>query len=393
MEEAPVIQGIDVCVVGSGSRFVSGISYYTHRLAIELARSHRVSVVLMRQLLPTRLYPGRARVGSDLARFRYPLEVRVFDGVDWYWVPSLFRAVWFLSRRRPDVLILEWWTGTVLHSYLVLALLARILRARVVIEFHEVLDTGELNIPAANAYVRLLSPALLRLVNGFVVHNEFDRVELADRYALGSRPIELIPHGPYDQYARDVVPTAAAPPGGDFNLLYFGVIRPFKGLEDLVEAFNAMPPEQAESFRLTVVGETWEGWTRPAELIEASPYGERIDFVNRYVTDDEAASFFAAADAVVLPYHRSSSSGPAHLAMSHGLPLVITAVGGLVEAVAGYEGAITIPPRDPEAIQHALAGAFSLRGSRFDDPHSWETTVNRYSNLFDSLLSEKTGAA
>jgi glycosyltransferase involved in cell wall biosynthesis len=376
-----------VCVVGSGTRFVSGISYYTHRLASELAAAHPVAVVLMRQLLPTFLYPGRDRVGTELTTFSYPPGVRVFDGVDWFWIPSLLRALAFLRRERPRVLVLQWWTGTVLHSYLVLATVARLLGARVVIEFHEVLDTGEMNIPVADAYVRVLSPVLLRLVDGFVVHNEYDRQELRERYALGDRPVAMIPHGPYDQYAgREVVSGAGAPAEPDgFRLLYFGVIRPFKGLEDLVTAFNGLSAEDAARYRLTVVGETWEGWTLPAELIAASPHAERIEFVNRYVTDEEAAGFFASADAVVLPYHRSSSSGPAHLAMSHGLPLVITGVGGLVEAVAGYEGAIRIPPKDPGAIRDALESVLALEGRRFDDPHSWQTTVNRYSELFAEL--------
>lgn len=380
---------LDVCVVGSGSRFVSGISYYTHRLASELASAHRVSVLLMRQLLPTRLYPGRERVGTDLARFSYPEGVRVFDGVDWFWVPSILRAARFLVRARPRVVVLQWWTGTVLHSYLVIAALAKLLGAKLVIEFHEVLDTGEMNIPVADAYVKALSPLLLRMVDGFVVHNEFDRGELDRRYALDGRPVALIAHGPYDQYVSE--PGEATPRHDDaFNLLFFGVIRPFKGLEDLVEAFNGLPAEEAERFRLTVVGETWEGWTRPGELIEAGAHRDRIDFVNRYVSDEEAAGYFAAADAVVLPYHRSSSSGPAQMAMSHGLPLVITSVGGLVEAVAGYEGAIRVPPKDPDAIRAALSEALELRGRRFDDPHSWDTTVDRYSEFFSTVLADRS---
>jgi hypothetical protein len=58
------------------------------------------------------------------------------------------------AAARPDVVIFQWWTGTVLHTYIALALLTRLLGGRVVIEFHEVLDTGEVNIPLAHAYVR-----------------------------------------------------------------------------------------------------------------------------------------------------------------------------------------------------------------------------------------------
>src|SRR5437588_12649806 len=92
-----------VCVVGPGKRFLSGISYYTIRLVNMLAQSNEVSVILMRQLLPTRFYPGRERVGANLTQLEYDQKVRVFDGVDWYWLPSIFRCLAFLIRERPDV--------------------------------------------------------------------------------------------------------------------------------------------------------------------------------------------------------------------------------------------------------------------------------------------------
>ncbi len=385
-----------VCVVGSGPRFLSGISYYTNRLAGALAQRHDVSVILMRQLLPTRLYPGRERVGKQLVDLRYPPGTRVFDGVDWFWGPSIVRAVALLVRQRPDVVVLQWWTGTVLHTYLALALVARLLGARVVMEYHEVLDTGELAVPLAAAYVRAFKPLLVRLTDGAVVHSEFDRRDLIEHYAIGRKPLVLAPHGPYDQHVVDdgaPPPVAAADRDGVCRLLYFGVIRPFKGVEDLVEAFGRLAPDQAAGFTLTVVGETWEGWEVPAEAIAASPYRDRITFVNHYVADDEVGSFFAAADAVVLPYHRSSASGPLHIAMAHGLPVVVSQVGGLVEATREYEGAVPVAPADPAALAGALLEVAALKDRRFADPHSWERTLDRYDELFPAVLGTPVGSA
>ena len=94
---------------------------------------------------------------------------------------------------------------------------------------------------------------------------------------------------------------------------------------------------------------------------------------------------FANADAVVLPYHRSSASGPLHLAMASGLPVVVSGVGGLIEASDGYEGAIRIPPRDPAAIGTALARVYDLRGTRYVDVHSWDRTVAGFEKLFAAL--------
>ena len=369
-----------VLVVGAGSRFLSGISYYTNRLINAFGGEHRVSAILIRQMMPTRWYPGRERVGRDLTKFAYPRDARVLDGVDWFWGPSILRAWRLIRSERPDIVVFQWWTGTVLHSYVLLSILSRLAGAKVLIEFHEVLDTAELQLLPARAYVRAISPLLMLSAHGFVVHNEFDRAALAQHYGIADRPVALIPHGPYDQYQ------AAAKPSPDRHdvceLLYFGVIRPFKGVEDIVGALDLMSEDEARRFRLTVIGETWEGWTLPAERIAASRYRSQIHFVNRYVDDDEVASAFAAADVVVLPYHRSSASGPLHLAMASGLPVVVSAVGGLVEASAGYEGAIQVPPKDPGAIRTALLAAYEMRGRRFSDVHTWDRTIAGYEALF-----------
>ena len=394
-----------VCVVGSGTRFLSGISYYTHQLACALAGPHQVSVVLMRQLLPTFLYPGRKRVGARLSAMSYPRQIPVRDGADWYWLPSMPRTVAFLLRQRPRILIFQWWTGTVLHSYLLLALVARATGARVVIEFHEGLDTGEHNIPWARAYVRAIAPLLISARPGLRGPLSVRPRGAGGALSPGRAAHRRDPARPVHPVRAPVRAAGAAPRarGGSgkareeakeearerteepCNLLYFGVIRPFKGVEDLLAAFEAMPAEEANRYQLTVVGETWEGWSLPAEMIARSRYRERIRFVNRYVSDEEVGAFFARADAVVLPYHRSSASGPLHIAMSHHLPVIVTRVGGLVEAVAGYEGAIHVPPHDPDALRHALTRVRALRGRRFSDPHSWRRTVEEYDALFQAL--------
>ena len=375
-----------VCVVGSGSRFWSGISIYTRRLANALAESYRVSVIEMRQLLPTRLYPGRSRLDSDISRLAYHESVRVFDGVDWYWVSSIFRALAFLVRERPNIVIFQWWTATVLHTYVILALAARLMRCQIVIEFHEVLDTGEEVLKPVHAYVNLVAPWLMRLACGFVVHSNYDLPIVEERYRLRGLPVARIPHGPYDHYrSHDKGQWHRDASEESCNLLWFGVIRPFKGVEDLILAFDSIPEDEISKYWLTVVGETWASWTLPAELIKESRYRDRITFVNHYANDEELAGFFNWADAVVLPYHRSSASGPLHTAISWGLPVVVTEVGGLPEAVADYKGAILVPPKSPIALRNALLQVKHLRGRRFRNPHSWACTRQEYQKLIAEM--------
>lgn len=394
-------RAIRVCVVGSGTRFLSGISIYTVRLANALRANHPVSIVTMRNLLPARFYPGRARVGQDLTDLGAEPGVARFDGIDWYWLPSLVRGMWFIHARRTTVIVLQWWTGTVLHTYLALALVARLAGIRVIVEFHEVLDTGEARLPIARRYVSFVAPLVIGLASAFAVHSAHDAALVRDRYRIGRRrPLVVLPHGPHDHYRATTGAPALAPireaPHGSVNLLFFGVIRPYKGLEDLVAAFDAIPPEQIGEYWLTVVGETWEGWTLPAERIAASRYAHRITFVNRYVHDNELDAFLRGADAIVLPYRRSSLSGPLHVAMGYGLPIVMTDVGGNVEAAEGYGGLVLVKPADVAGLTIAVLGPELRSTQRYKHPRSWAETAAAYEALFSRLgLSDwpETGGA
>lgn len=378
-----------VLVLGAGTRLLSAMSYYTIRITNALAGRFTVAILPMRQLIPTFLYPGRSRVGRTSTRVEYLPGVTIMGGVDWYWGPRFLNTLYQVRKWKPDVVVFEWWTGTVLHTYLAVALLARLRRATLIVEFHEVLDTGEERIPLARLWVKLLGRQFFRLASGFVIHSEADREPLDSRYGFGDRPCVVIPHGPNDHHAasadrRDVVTLRDAPPHA-LNLLFFGIIRPYKGLEDLVRAFDLLDPDEIEQYWLTVVGETWEGWDLPISLIRQSRYRSRISLINRFVDDDEVVEYFAGADVVVLPYHRSSASSPASVAMSNALPLVITSVGGLPEAVADYDGAFLIPPHDPLALRDALRQLPELRGRRFTDPHSWDGAVAGYRALISWL--------
>ncbi len=374
-----------VCVIGSGWRFTSGISYYTCRLATTLSAEFDVSAVLMRRLIPRRFYPGRDRVGQPVHELAYPDTVSVFDGVDWYWLPSIAQAVAFLRRERPDVLVLQWWTGAVLHSYLALAVVARRFGARVVIEFHETQDTGEAGRFGAARYLRALGARLIARADAFVVHSQFDQERILAAWPVGDRPVSVIPHGPFDHHAAGDDAQLEPVESDVTTVLFFGTIRPYKGLEHLVEAFSALPAPAASRLRLLVVGETWEGWTRPLELIAQSPHRDRITLVNRYVRDDEVARFFEQSDAVVLPYTRSSASGPLHIAMAHGRPVVLSDVGGLRDGAEGYDGITWVPPADVEALGAALRALPALRGKRYADPRSWGHTLRSYDKIFAEL--------
>jgi len=381
-------------IVGSGWHFASGISHYTYRLSCALAEEYPVGTLLMRRLVPRRLYPGGSRVGAAVASAIYPASVPVYDGVDWYWGSSLTQALRYIDQQRPTVLVLQWWTGAVLHTYLRLARYVAQRGGRVILEWHEGQDVGEAALPGTRWYVKTLMPHLLSLASAHVVHSGFDLRSITEAYSLGGAPVRVIAHGPYEHLVDTAADEAAVDTAGPvgsrpFRLLYFGVVRPFKGVEDLVAAFSALDRPQASRFRLSVVGETWERWTVPQRAIACSPHADLIERVDRYITDAEVAAYFREADAVVLPYHRSSASGPLHIAMSAGLPVVVTAVGGLTEAVKDYPGAVLVAPRDPAALKRALLHLLERPGQRYADPHSWKRTVSAYRELIDQIHQDE----
>ena len=193
--------------------------------------------MLIRNLVPTWLYPGRARVGKPLTDLRLPENISRVDGIDWYWGWSLVLALRLIWRERPQALILQWWTGAVLHTYLILAIVARIRRAEVIVEFHEAQDVAEARMPFVGRYMTVLGRMLLALSSAQVMHSKFDYELIKKRYDLNGQ-ISLVPHAGYDYLPTQ--PALRFAPPETINILYFGVIRSFKGVEDLVTAFDLL---------------------------------------------------------------------------------------------------------------------------------------------------------
>jgi len=383
--------GPTVLVVGPGDRFLSGVSYYTALLASALAERGPVAMLLLRRLCPQAAYPGRGRVGSTDGELPLP-DVPTFNGLDWFWGSSALGAWRFWRRTGPGVVVLQWWTGTVLHSYLALAWLAKRSGARLVIEFHEVQDVGEAGLPLVSRYTRAGMRLLLNRADAVVVHSEFDRCALQDTYPqIAGLPIEVIPHGPYAHHVRSANTPASCgggmPPhrlpaqsGEPIRLLIFGVVRPYKGHAELAAAVRLLTTTGLD-VHVSVVGEVWQGYREPLDELAAILPADRLNVVDRYVADDEVPAVFAAADIVVLPYRRSSASGPLHIAMSCGLPVVTTSVGGLVEAAANYTGAVLVPPGNADALAAGIREALPLMAKQHADPHSWSRSAELYTAL------------
>ena len=291
-EHTPV--GPVALIVGPGDRFLSGISYYTALLTSALAERGPVAMLLLRGLCPRAVYPGRARVGSTDGALPLP-GVPVFNGLDWFWGSSALGAWRFWRRVRPSVVILQWWTGTALHTYVPLAWLAKRAGARLVVEFHEVQDVGEARLPLVSRYTRAGMRLLLSRADAIVVHSEFDRRGLPDTYPqLADLPIEVIPVGPFTHLAQfadadasrgDANPSHRSPrPGEPVRLLIFGVVRPYKGHAELAEAVRLLTMVRPGPIHVSVVGEVCRATATREELAAipaAGPTDRRLPVCRR----------------------------------------------------------------------------------------------------------------
>lgn len=381
------MENIKICIVGPSKRFLSGISYYTIRAANALAVSNNVSVVCFRKLLPEFLFPGRARIGKKISGLNFSPEVKVFDGMDYNNPMTWYHTYRFLKANKPDIIILQWWTSSTSHMHLILKFIGSLIKSRLIIEFHEVVDPLEDAILPIRLYSRLMGTILRKNLNFYIVHSNSDKILVCKRYKIPFKYIHVIPHGIYDNYG-DIIGNEDAKRllsiKEDFVILFFGLIRKYKGITYLIRAFEELPEEIIQKSRLLIVGEIWEGKDELFDQVRSSKKPEKITIIDEYIQDNAVSQYFGAANVVVLPYTRASQSGIAHIAMSFGKPVIVSEVGGLKESMKLYEGTFFVPPMDIEAIKKEIIKQFG--GSEtFPSPAiGWDVIADQYLKLINS---------
>lgn len=162
--------------------------------------------------------------------------------------------------------------------------------------------------------------------------------------------MDEIPHGELSYYKRVAGEGQGMKAASSRTILFFGRITEYKGIEVLLQAFERV---QGDDIRLQIVG---DGDFSPYRRL--ADQSNRVEVINRWVVEEEVASFFEAASLVVLPYTSASQSGVLALAASFGLPVIATRVGGLPEQITHEQTGLLVPPGDPaalaQAIQHLL---------------------------------------
>ena len=364
-----------IALVGPAHPYKGGGARHTTELAHRLAAAgHNVVVESWRAQYPAWLYPGRQTLDAPEGR-PYP---RTYRRLAWNRPDG-----WAAEGRRlrsADLVVFALLTPLQVPAYLaILAGLGRgPARPRTVVICHNVLPHERR--PGDVALVR----TLLSHVDTVLVHSAGQAAEA--RQLVPDVPIVVARMPPHLPIAASEMPAAehedlsaersAVPASGQAtcNLLFFGIVRPYKGLDVLLRAL-AQAPEQVT---LTVAGEFWGGTGETDRLIAALGLQDRVTLQPGYVPADQIPALFEAADALVLPYREATASQNVVLAFSYGVPVIATTAGALAEAVRDGVDGLTCAPGDVDDLARALTAisvpetAASLRsGVRAVDPEPY----------------------
>ncbi len=330
-----------LALVGPSWPFRGGIARTTTELAAALAQRRTLAAFLTPQRqYPRWLYPG----GGDrdpAACPRLGVAHRCYSVLEpWTWSRLLRR----LRAAAPHVLVLPYWTWAWAPLYLLLQRRAGLATVAVV---HNAADHD------ASAAQRRAATAVLRRCHGFLCHAgevaETLRRQFPGR-SLAVYPLPAIAGPPADRVAAR---RQLGVPEGTTAVLCFGLIRPYKGVEVLLDAVRLLPADLP--LVVLVAGEPW-GDAREAvhQRLRDPAIAGRVHAHLGWLAEAEVAWWAAAADVAVLPYRRATGSAVAAQMLGYGLPLVATRVGGLAEVVEEGRNGLLVPPGEPAALAAAL---------------------------------------
>jgi glycosyltransferase involved in cell wall biosynthesis len=231
-------------------------------------------------------------------------------------------------------------------------------------------------------------------MDAVVAHSEHGAARLRDEVNLDPARVRVIHHGAFDYLTRlpQEKPLAAELEGAAGPVvLFFGLLRPYKGIDTLLEAFR-----RVEGAELWIVGNPRMDTESLRSLAAAAP--GRVRFLTRFVEDAEIPPIFRRADLVVLPYRDAEHSGVLYTALAFGKPLVLSTVGGFPE-VAQHGAARLVPPEDPAALAAALSELVSDDVARAKlaaaaraaaaGPYSWDAAAQQTLALYHELLGQR----
>lgn len=262
---------------------------------------------------------------------------------------------------------------------------------------------------------KFIYATIYRRVDALIVHAENNRQTL-ERFEPRHAAVHVIPHGDYQFFRDAMTPTRAtarkklALEATDKIVLFFGAIKPYKGLDTLIRACGSVR-DQIGEFKLLIVGRPLEDFQTYESLLAENQITDRAIKILEYVPNEEVALYFQASDVLALPYKETYQSGVIQIGMAFGLPIVASDTGGLSEIITEGRCGLLFEPDDDRMLAKLLIRLLSdismaqemgergkdLAASRFSWPAIAGLTLEAYgrhetNGNIRSLVDNRQGA-
>jgi glycosyltransferase involved in cell wall biosynthesis len=340
----------------------------------------------------------RLTPGSGLAAAWHKIRWKIRRGSRairfiWQWN----RLTGRLLKDRPDIILFS-----LIHYPFQAYFLSRLQRSGILLSqvCHE-FEQRDARPGLINNLNQKLSQRIYRSFSAIFFLAEQTRQEFHRYSAISPEISHTIPHGDQSMFLdgpgqrQDMRSHYGISPDQRV-ILFFGVIRPSKGLPDLLEAFALLPREM--NLRLLIVGYPTKhaDMGELSSLVDKHQLGDAVTIDPRYIAMEEVGPLLNTATVVVFPYRNATQSGGLHLAYSFGRPVIATSVGGLAEDVKDGSTGYLVPPNSPAdlaaALIRALADPDRLASMGIEarklskTEHSWEAVAERIMNVYRALL-------
>jgi len=388
-----------VALLGPEAPDQGGIVHFHERLLRELAGRPDTTAdgYAWSKLYPAFLLRRVGRERNDRTGFRAAASPRrrilsYTNPMTWW------RLIRRIRRNRYDGFITHWMHPV--HAPVLVALFAalRLLtKARIMIIAHNVL-------PHERFFGdRALTCLTFKAAHKVVVHGG-EQADLARRHGVSEKKLIRGYHPLYDQFAPSQESAASIRRSLGLRekvVLFFGYIRPYKGLDVLLDAFVKFASSRPD-VSLLIVGESFYKSRRQGGVekpLDCFPVPEtissRVVWINRYVDDHEVGRFFAAADVLVAPYLAVSQSGPLQIAYAFGKPVIASDLQAFVEAVSPGESGLLFRAGDANDLARVLTRFYDSPVAadsvlRFGRRFSWEAYVDKL--LMECMCKEAISA-
>lgn len=366
-----------IVILGTAHPYRGGLAAFNERLARQFqAEGHEVRIETFTLQYPSFLFPGKTQYTADPAPEGLTIIRRLNSCNPFNWL-KVGKA---LRKAQPDLVICCYWMAFFAPLYATICRLARKNhKTRCIALVHNMF-------PHEKSFLdRLFAPCFVRSQDGFVALSESVVEQI---HGLTIAPAVASPHPVYDHYGAQMTKAdACAALGLDTDkdyLLFFGLVRAYKGLDWLLDAMKEVKNDR---LRLLVAGEFYEDEEKYKAQIERNGLKDKVILRNEFIPDADLRKYFGAADLIVQPYKSATQSGVTQVAFHFEKPMLVTNVGGLGEIVHdGKMGYAVIP--NPQAIADAITDYFdNNRQSAFTDYLRQEKTKYGWDRMTRAFLS------